>query len=482
MRLSIFARLVISYLILFSMLAGVSLYFIYHLGQLNRITRSIIENDTSVLEYSNRLTDALLSEVRYDRKYVVLKNEELYGNHLQAKNEFNQLLNEAFTKAASEDMKHFFYTIDVQHQGFNRLVLGERELIREAKPYPAEKFETEKRKISDDIIDQLKNIRQTSENNVLAKIVNLRESGDRVRNIAITISVLALSAGLVIAFFITSSIKRPLDVMRAKTMEISQGNFCGDLEIESPPVIAELATAINTMCDKLQEVDQIKSDFFSHMSHELRTPLTSIREGTTMLLDGLGGELTEKQQRILAIIIQESNRMINLVNSLLDLSKMEAGMMKYQFGLTDLAELVKNALDSLAPLSEAKNITIINEIDTTQLVAVDQERMRQVLHNIIGNAIKFSPEGGSIRLAIERKESGVEIRIHDTGIGIKEEDLDRIFHKFQQITSAKDQKINGTGLGLAIVKQIILAHGGEVWATSRMGVGSTFHISLPLAA
>jgi two-component system sensor histidine kinase GlrK len=464
------------------MLAGVSLYFIYHLSRMNQITRSIIVNDTSVLEYSNQLTDALLSEVRYDRKYVVLKNEELYHNHLQAKREFDQLLNEAFTKAVSEKMKHFFYTIDVQHKKFNRLITAEREMIRGAKPYSEENFSEEKKKISDGIIDQLKNIRLTSEKNVLNKIVNLRESGDEARFIAITISVIALSTGLLIAFFITRSIKRPLDVMRAKTVEISKGNFCGDLEIKSPPVIGELAAAINTMCNRLQEVDNIKSNFFSHMSHELRTPLTSIKEGTTMLLDGLGGDVSEKQKRILAIVGQESKRMIDLVNSLLDLSKMEAGMLEYQFSQTNLALLIKKSLDSLAPLTEAKKITVVNEIETMQPVKADQERLLQVFHNIIGNAIKFTPEKGNIRLEAETEENFIEVRIHDTGIGIRAEDLERIFHKFQQIAPTKGQKINGTGLGLATVKQIILAHGGKVWATSRIGTGSTFYIALPLAA
>ena len=127
-------------------------------------------------------------------------------------------------------------------------------------------------------------------------------------------------------------------------------------------MIAELAAAINTMCHKLQEVDDIKSDFFSHMSHELRTPLASIKEGTTMLLEGLGGEISEKQQRILKIIVQESNRLIDQVNSLLDLSKMEAGMLKYQFTPTDLAVLAKKSLEALAPLAEAKSIFIDNKI------------------------------------------------------------------------------------------------------------------------
>ena len=482
MRLSIFVRLIISYLVLFSMLAGVSLYFIYHLDQFNKITRSIILNDTSILEYSNQLSDVLLSESRYDRKFIVLKDEALYENYLQAKNEFNQLLNKALTKTTTEEIKHFFYTVGVQHQGFGRLVNVERELIRIAKSYPSSQYAAEKRKIADNIIQQLKEIKHSSEKNVYAKIVNLSESGDKAKNVFIMISIFALSIGQIVAFIITRSITKPLGEIRAKTIEISQGSFRGDLEVKSPPEISELATAINTMCHKLQEVEDIKSDFFSHMSHELRTPLASIKEGTTMLLEGLGGEITEKQQRILKIIVQESNRLIDQVNSLLDLSKMEAGMLAYQFTSTDLGALVMKSLEALAPLAEAKSISIDNKIGGLQPVKVDQERMLQVFRNIIGNAIKFTPENGSIKLEANVRESFVEVAVHDTGFGIPKEDLGRMFLKFQQIIPAKGEKIKGTGLGLATVKQIILAHGGKVWATSQVGLGSTFYITLPLAA
>ena len=247
-------------------------------------------------------------------------------------------------------------------------------------------------------------------------------------------------------------------------------------------MIAELAKAINTMCFRLQEVDEIKSGFFSHMSHELRTPLTSIKEGTTLLIEGFGGAVSEKQQHILNIIVQESNRMIDLVNSLLDLSKMEAGMLEYQFAPTDISTLVKQTLESLAPLAEAKNISIDNRISIQQPVKVDQEMMMQVFRNIVGNAIKFTPEKGNITLDAEVRKSFVEITIHDTGIGIAKEDIKRIFHKFQQIIPLKGKKVKGTGLGLATVKQIIIAHGGKVWATSQVGQGSTFYITLPLVA
>lgn len=200
-----------------------------------------------------------------------------------------------------------------------------------------------------------------------------------------------------------------------------------------------------------------------------------------MLLEGLGGEISEKQQRILSIVIQESNRLIDLVNSLLDLSKMEAGMMKYQFRSTDIATLVKQSLDTLAPLAEAKSISIDNQINSLPPVEVDQERMLQVFRNIIGNAIKFTPEKGSIQFKANKGKRCVEIIVHDTGIGIHKKDLDRIFHKFQQIIPVKGERIKGTGLGLATVKQIILAHGGKVWAKSQAGQGTTFYIVLPQA-
>ena len=484
MRLTLFARLIISHLVLFIMLAGVSLYFIYHLSRFNQVTRSIILIDTAISEYADHLSDAFLSEVRNDRKYVVLKDEALYENYLKAHNEFNRLLDEAFTRAASEEMKHIFYAVELQHQSFSSLIKEESERIRAAKPYQDIKFAEEKKRVSDSIIAQLKNIKKTSESDVFTKIVNLSESGDKAKKFAIIISVIALSTGLVVAIIITRSIKSPLDAMRAKTVEISKGNFSGDLEVNSPPVIAELAAALNSMCHRLQAVDDIKSDFLSHMSHELRTPLASIKEGTNMLLEGLGGEGSEKQQRILRIIVQESNRMIDLVNGLLDLAKMEAGMLKYDLRPTDLDSLVKTSLESLAPLAEAKNIAIDNNIGPLLPVKVDQERIMQVFRNIIGNAIKFTPENGKIKLEarMDANENVVEILVHDNGIGLPEEDLERIFHKFQQVGRAGGPMPKGTGLGLATVKQIILAHGGRVWATSQTGQGSTFHFTLPSAA
>ena len=462
MRLSIFVRLIITYLMLFGMITGVSSYFIYHLDHFNRIIRSIILGDTVILEYSNQLSDALLSEYGNDRKFIVLKDAALYENYLKAGDEFNLLLNDLRAKTISEEINQILSSIDVRHLHLNRLINTEQELLKTGKPYSAERYANDKKQTADAIIAQLRKIKQTSEKNVLSKIIDLSQSGDKVKNVSTMISFFALSTGLLIAIIITRSIKKPLDLMKAKTMDISQGNFKGDLNITSPPEMVELAKDINTMCRKLQEVNDVKADFFSHMSHELRTPLTSIKEGTMMLLDGVAGGLNEKQQRILSIVINESGRLIGQVNSLLDLSKMEAGMLEYQFMPIDLSGLVKESLNSLAPLAEAKSITIDNNISTLRPVKGDQERMLQVFRNIIGNAIKFNYENGAVKLEAQVRGDVIEVSVHDTGLGIPKEELEKIFQKFQQGTAATAQKIKGTGLGLAAVKQIILAHGGNV--------------------
>ncbi|MCP4343800.1 MAG: HAMP domain-containing histidine kinase [Desulfobulbaceae bacterium] len=481
MPISIFTRLIISYLALFGILAGANIYFVYHIDQFNKVIRSIVINDTMVLEYSNQLSDALLSESRNDRKYVVLKDQALYDSSLEASDEFNQLLNEVLIKTNFVELKQLFSAISSEHQDFTRLVIREHELIMSAEPYSAAWYSEEKKRIADKIIVQLKKIRQTSEKIALNEIVDLNESGVKAKKISILILFFGLSSGLIVAFVITRSIKKPLDVMRTKTIEIAQGNFKGDLKVDSPPEIVELAGALNIMCRKLQEVDDIKSDFFSSMSHELRTPLTSIKVGTEMLLEGLGGQLSEKQLHILSIVARESDRLIAQVNALLDLSKMEAGMMEYNFIPTELSVLVKKTLDDLSPLVEEKKISLENSIGTLIPVHVDPERILQVLRNILGNAIKFSHTNGIIKVEAHLRGNLVEVAVHDTGPGIPEGDLEKIFLKFQQVISSTGQRIKGTGIGLATVKQVILAHGGKVWATSQVEKGSTLHITLPLA-
>jgi two-component system sensor histidine kinase GlrK len=308
----------------------------------------------------------------------------------------------------------------------------------------------------------------------------LAEAGDSARNVIIIIAITAIFLVTITSFYITRSIADPLTLLMDKTREVSEGVFECDLKISSPPEIFELTKAFNSMCSKLKAVDKMKSDFFSTMSHELRTPLTSIREGTSLLLEGVGGTITDKQQRLLTIISEESNRLISLVSSLLDLSKMEAGMMIYNLEQASLGPLIVQAITEITPLVEAKKIMLETKIgEELPMMKIDSERILQALRNLIGNAVKFTPDGGQVRVSARPVDAGVEVSVADTGPGIPVEKLTTIFDRFQQVAAPGPYRSWGTGLGLAIVNQVIKSHGGKVWAESDPGRGSTFIFVLP---
>jgi two-component system sensor histidine kinase GlrK len=234
------------------------------------------------------------------------------------------------------------------------------------------------------------------------------------------------------------------------------------------------------MCNKLKEMDKMKSNFFSLMAHELRMPLASIKEGTNLLLKGIGEEFKEKRKEVLTIIAEESNHLIDMVNSLLDLSKMEAGMITLKLEESDIGSLVNKAVSGMEPLAMAKAVSIRTEIpEDLPKINIDGERILQALRNLIGNAVKFTPGGGRITIFALPTEKGVRVSVEDTGPGIPKGDLNAIFDKFQQATMMSYNKIKGTGLGLAIVKHIINAHGGKVWVESKIGHGSIFTFVLP---
>jgi two-component system sensor histidine kinase GlrK len=286
--------------------------------------------------------------------------------------------------------------------------------------------------------------------------------------------------GIVISFMINRSITQPLSILEKKTKDIGKGNFKEDLTISSPPELAELAGAFNLMCNKLSELDKMKSDFFSSVTHELRTPLSTIKMGIVLLKEGIEGPLTEGQRGLLKVLEKETLLLIGQVNSLLDLSKMEAGMMRFQLEPKNIGPLIDQTIEEMGPLVEAKKINL--EVLVTgglPALKMDSERILQALRNIIGNAIKFTPEKGRVRVSARRSDHGVEVSVADTGPGIPAGDLITIFEKFQQATTEGSYPIKGTGLGLAIAKQIINLHGGKIWAESELGRGSTFIFVLP---
>ena len=480
MKWTIFSRLVFGYLLIAFLVLAMSGYAVFELGQVERIAYSIMQTDNRIMNLEKKITDSMLSQMRYEQKFVITKDRELYQQFLLARNDFQKFSREAMIAAGSSAPKDLVEALIAKQKAYEVLFAEEVRFIQANVPYDLQKYKKEKEKTTDLIMADLQALEAASQQGAFEKIRELGEAGANASKVAITLAVSALVGVILVSLFITRSITSPLEKLIDKTREISNWVFKADLNLASPPEIQELALAINSMCEKLKTVDKMKSDFFSTMAHELRTPLTSIKEGTSLLLEGVGGGTTETQKKLLKIIAVESHRLIDLVNASLDLSKIEAGMMTFNFTPAEISPLLQRVVTEVRPWAMAKGVRVeVHGPPGLPLVPMDTERILQVLRNLLGNAIKFTPDGGTVNVLARHEEKKVFVTVRDTGIGISKENLTDIFEKYRQGDSGRSEYIKGTGLGLAIVKHIVTAHGGSIWAESDPGQGSSFTFFLP---
>lgn len=239
---------------------------------------------------------------------------------------------------------------------------------------------------------------------------------------------------------------------------------------------------------KQKQLDEAKSKFVAHVSHELRTPLLSIQESLALLLGKEIGEVTPEQEKFLSIAQRNIGRLSRLVNDLLDVAKLEAGKIELRPMPFELRDMVHHVVETVRSWAEGKGVTIGEAYPekSIQMVA-DPDRLTQVVTNLLGNAIKFTPEGGKISVEINPEQSapgmaekpGVAVSVQDSGIGIPKQDQKRIFEKFEQVSLASPQGVSSTGLGLTIAKEIVELHGGRIWVDSSEGEGSRFTFAIP---
>lgn len=234
---------------------------------------------------------------------------------------------------------------------------------------------------------------------------------------------------------------------------------------------------------ELQRLRRIRSEFIENLSHELRTPLANIRLLTEMLLDDLEREevSTRVRERVATIDV-ETGHLVQMVNELLDLSRIEQATTSVRHDQVQLAPLVEASLQRLRTFSERQGVILVELIpDDLPPLRGDEERLEQLLMNLLHNAIKFSPHGGSVIITTDEHPDGVVVSVTDHGIGIPRKDQDRVFERFYKVDRARQRGLGGTGLGLAIARHIAEAHGGRIWLESTEGKGSTFSFSIPFA-
>ncbi|UGV40820.1 PAS domain-containing sensor histidine kinase [Methanococcoides orientis] len=281
--------------------------------------------------------------------------------------------------------------------------------------------------------------------------------------------------------FLTKS-KMSLPVFSSYSTVLLPGDQLGIFSMEIDLTERKLMeTELMVSKDLAEASNNAKSEFISNVSHELRTPLNSIIGFSDLLVEGGVGPLNEKQVKYAKNISSSGTHLLGLINNILDLSKAEAGKMELSYEKVILPQFLLEMSEFMGTSASKRGIKISTLISPdVYVLEVDSGKLKQILYNLIGNAIKFSNDGGDISVECRMVQDYVEFEVRDGGIGIKEDDLDKLFKPFSQINSSSQKKYNGTGLGLSLVKKFVELHGGHVWVKSEYGMFSIFGFAIPL--
>ena len=322
-----------------------------------------------------------------------------------------------------------------------------------------------------------------SQTEATAALGETRTAIERLRARTLTAVTVAMVAAVLAALAGTATIAarltRSLRRLSEATKAVAEGAFREPLPIESKDEVGELAQSFNRMVERLREIDQLKEQFYTTVSHELRSPLNAMRESARLIEERAAGPLTAKQERLISIMHRSTERLLRLVNEVLDLSRASAGLLPLDRGWFDAAVVIARTLDELRPQAEQRGIALRFENGTgAPRVFGDQDRIVQMVVNLVANALRFTPSGGSVTVRVHATETDVRVLVEDTGAGIRAELLPHVFERFRQAHSG----LGGTGLGLAIVRAMAEAHGGRVTVESEEGRGSRFTITLPQGA
>lgn len=484
MKFSIFKRLTFGYATILLLVVFLGVYVTVKLNQLNGLSREIASVHATRLTLTEHVLEKLFSQISFEKKYLISKDADFLAKFWEIQTQISEDIEKLRTVLRTEENKKLFSKTESDYGSYLLLFRSEVEVMNKNPDYPRRKFQEQKERLIEHINQCLKKMIQISRQQRDQKITESNRISSHVLRVTTITAGMAVLIGLLISFYNTRSINRSILLLQKKTREIAKGKFEEIHNISAPPEIKELADDFNLMCERLKELDEMKKDFISHVSHTLRTPLTAMKEASSMLLQGTYADVPVKQYQLLAITKNECERLINSVNRILDLSRMEAKMMDYQLKQSQLFPVIQQTVLKLAPIAQRKKIDLeLRPSKNLPAVNMDEDRIGQVMENLIGNALKFSSGGAEVVIRASLKNTGnhlIEVSVMDTGCGIPEENLGKIFDRFKRIDRGRETTL-GTGLGLSIAKYIIADHGGKIWAQSKPGQGSTFFFTLPVS-
>ena len=473
-------KLIVAYAVFVIVLLGLAVFLVYVSSRLANVTADIYYLDQHKKEMADNLINDLISLEETSKQYLLLQKES-YKTVIDQREE-------AITRAWEYLCLEGVCTDPEEIRAVKSGMQVWGRYLERFHPYLAqpptdpkglEKIFKENSRSMDSMVKSARLVNQVVLDSLDDKIVLLKSLGEQIKLSTWWALGIAATIGLMIPLIIYKSITNDLVSIRTGIRHIAQGDFSYRIPLYSKDELGMLAESFNTMSLRLKELDNMKSEFISIVSHELRTPLTSMKEAANLLMEGFTGDLNERQKRLITIMQQGMERLLQMISELLEISKLEGGMVELQIEPHGINQVVHQFLSEIQPYAGKRGIGLkVSYLPEGLNVPLDRNKILRVLTNLTQNAIKYSGEGSDVELRLGRQDDDVIIEIEDHGIGIPDEDIPLIFEKFYQSKATRGH--SGIGLGLAISRSIVDAHGGKIYAKSTSGKGSVFSFTLPV--
>lgn len=477
MRLA--SKIFLGFSLVIVVLAAVGVLSLRAVGRLVSLNREVASETLPALRLTADVRDAMLALARLEARFTILRDAryaDVWRDRVVAvRADLARLRGLART---DDEARHLAEAAAAFDRYCDAVAAEQERLVAAGARSPAV-GEPAGRPLAEQMEVSLEALQTATHARVLRAQAEVARLEDRTWTGVVAALATALALALVATAVIAVRITRSLRRLSAATAALGTGSFREPIPAGGKDEVGVLAQSFNAMAARLRQLDEMKEEFFATLSHELRSPLTSVREASHLLADQVAGPMTPKQARLVEIIQRSSDRLLRLVNQILDISRLRAGLLPLQRKLVDLDRLVTRAAEELRPQAEEAKVTLDRErVGQRFTVSGDEDRLVQVVVNLLANAIRFTPAGGRVIARVVDAGEECEVQVEDTGLGIPASELPHIFDTYRQAHLGK----GGTGLGLSIVRGLVQAHGGRVTVESHEGKGSRFSVLLPREA
>ena len=443
-----------------------------YVDRLTGESRAAVVQAAEAARESRLLMEQVTGLERVVRQYLVLGDAELLGDYNRLRKGFKATTSELSLLPLDES----------QLRELNRTIDKEQALYALLNLLPA--TPREQRALIEGYVtlsDLAQGVLQISNELIDREIERMRQGAEEARRVLWRRLLATTVLGVLIALGVTYLVAQPIRQLDQAIRRLGTGTFHGEIRVRGPADLEYLGSRLDWMRGRLEELEQQKRLFLRHVSHELKTPLTALREGSELLAEGAAGPLSARQGEIVAILQNKSAQLQHLIEDLLDYHRAQESLARLDLGPVRLDQVVSQVLEEHRLQAQARSLRTELSLDTVTLNA-DADKLRVVVDNLVSNAIKYSPEGGTISLALASRESKVTLDVVDSGPGIPPEDHERIFDWFFRGEHGHQGRVRGSGLGLAIAREFVTAHRGSVEVVGDGAPGAHFRVTLPLAS